>query len=396
MNKKEIPSKEPIGLLLVIALAQLLALTVWFSATAVAPTLRDNWNLNLGQVSALTTTVQIGFVVGALGMAILNIADLVKSRILFCASGLTAAAANTVPTFLSGDDFTAVLALRFLTGVCLAGVYPSGLKVMAGWFRKGRGMAMGVLVGALTVGSAVPHLIKGFGLDWRVVLWVSSALCVFASLLMLRVGDGPFETKGAKFSFRLIARVVSNRGFRSATAGYLGHMWELYAMWTWLAAWLSARLVATSGGNSTVIPSLTFAIIACGGIGSWLAGVWADRFGRPLVAGASMVISGSCALVTPLLFLAPAWVAIPILILWGLTIVADSAQFSAIVTETVDEALRGTALTLQAALGFSLTLASIRITSYMASTYGWQWAFPVLAIGPLVGVVAMTRVPKQA
>lgn len=386
---------EPLSVLLKIALAQLLALTLWFSATAVAPTLQVEWTLSVSAVGALTMAVQLGFVVGALCLAFFNVPDLVPSRYLFGACALVGASVNGMIPLLDGDSFSLVLVLRFVTGASLAGVYPSGLKVMAGWFQRSRGMALGVLVGALTVGSAAPHLIKGIGVDWKVVLWTASGLCVLAVLIMLRVGDGPFETRGSKFQWKLVARVFGNHRYRLATAGYLGHMWELYAMWAWLAAWLAAWTSA-SGSEVHWVPMLTFTVIASGAIGCWGAGLWADRVGRARVAGLSMLLSGSCALASPALFLAPIWIVLPVLLVWGMSIVADSAQFSALVTEVVDDSLRGTALTLQTALGFLLTLVSIRLTSMIAAEWGWQWAFPALAIGPALGALAMQRLGRAS
>jgi MFS family permease len=386
---------EPLRVLAIIAIAQVLALTLWFSATAVAPVLQATWELSVGDVGALTLAVQLGFVIGALGLAVFNVPDLVPSRYLFCLCALIGAAANGIIPLLDAGDFRLVVGLRFVTGAALAGVYPSGLKVMAGWFQRSRGMALGVLVGALTIGSAAPHLIGGLGANWKMVLWSASGLALVASLLMLMVSDGPFETRGSKFQWKLVASVFRNPRYRLATAGYLGHMWELYAMWTWLATWLAAWSMHASS-PARWVPTLTFVVVASGALGCWGAGLWADRAGRARVAGISMLVSGSCALVSPSLFWLPIWVALPILLLWGVSIVADSAQFSAIVTEVVDDSLRGTALTLQTALGFLLTLVSIRLTSAIAGQWGWQWAFPVLALGPALGAVAMRRLQRRA
>ena len=382
-----------------IALAALLALTLWFSASAVGPQLAESWALSSGEVAWLTLTVQLGFVVGAFGIAATGLADLLPARRLFIASALVGAGVNGALVFLDGAQVPLAFGLRFLTGVALAGVYPSALKVMSGWFAASRGMALGALVGALTVGSAVPHLIRGIGLEWQGVILGASFLTVGAAVIMtFVVEDGPYDTTPPPFSWRLVGAVVTNRGVRLSTYGYLGHMWELYAMWTWTAAFLAASAVAAGAGTGWV-PTATFLVIAIGGPGSWLAGVLADRYGRTIVAGGAMAVSGSCALLTPLIFGASPWLVFGLFLVWGFTVVPDSAQFSTMVTETADDELRGTALTLQTGLGFLLTLVTIRGVPVIAESAGWQWAFPWLAVGPALGVAAMVvlrRSPLRA
>lgn len=376
--------------LTLIAVGQLFALSLWFSATAVAPQLESEWGLDAGQVAGLTLAVQIGFVVGALVSAVLNLADVIPSRRLFSLSAIGGAAVNLGLLAIGPDTVGVALGLRFLTGMFLAGVYPAGLKVMAGWFRSGRGMALGVLVGALTVGSASPHLIRGLGVEWQGVVVTASLLTLLSALLMMRVGDGPHDVPSQPFRWSQVLVVLRNRGVRLSTYGYLGHMWELYAMWTWTAAFLAAS-AAESGTGYGSVSVLTFLIIAIGGLGSWVAGLLADRVGRTTVAGTAMAISGTCALLTPVLFGASPLLVVPVLLVWGLTVVADSAQFSTMVTETASDETRGTALTLQTAVGFLLTLVTIRLVPALADTLGWRWAFPVLALGPAAGVAAMVR-----
>jgi MFS family permease len=381
--------------LALIALGQLLVLTLWFSASAVAPQLSLEWSLTETQSTALTLAVQVGFVVGAFGAAATGLADAVPARRLFFVSGLVGASANALLTVLGEGQYATALALRFVTGVSLAGVYPSGLKVMAGWFTAGRGMALGVLVGALTVGSAGPHLIRGVGLEWRGVLWGATVLAIGGAMLMVRyVDDGPSEVTPSPFSWRHVGGVVRNRGVRLSTYGYLGHMWELYAMWTWTAAFLTASSLARGGGVGWV-PLATFGVIASGGIGAWVAGLLADRLGRTRIAGGAMAISGGCALASPLVFGSHPAILMTLFLLWGITVVADSAQFSTMVTEVSDEARRGTALALQTALGFLLTLVTIRGVPLIADAAGWEWAFPWLAAGPLVGIIAMIRLKRS-
>ncbi|MGI9584453.1 MAG: MFS transporter [Acidimicrobiia bacterium] len=374
--------------LVLISVAQLLVLSLWFSASAVSESLEAAWGLGPSQVPWLTMAVQIGFVVGALLSAVANLADRIPARRLFAISATIGAVANGVLVVAGSPSFVVVLLARFVTGVALAGVYPSGMKTIAGWFRERRGMALGVLVGALTVGSALPHLVRGVGLDWQVVLTSSSVLALVGVAIMLAVGDGPYETSVSGFSWRHLRTIVSNRGFRLATIGYLGHMWELYAAWTWVATWVAASAFVGS-------PSMAaFVMIAIGGLGSWVAGWVADRNGRTLVAGGSLLVSGTMAAATAVVFGGPSWIIVVVLVVWGATIVSDSAQFSAMVTEVVDDEVRGTALTLQTALGFSLTLISIWLVSAIADATSWQWAFLVLVPGPVVGIVAMIRLRR--
>jgi MFS family permease len=341
------------------------------------------------QVPLLTLAVQIGFVVGALLSAFLNLADRVRARYLFAVSAVGGGLVNAGLIFLGDGDFAVVIVIRFVTGVALAGVYPSGMKAIAGWFKEGRGTALGILIGALTVGSALPHLVRGLGLDWQVVLLSASGLALLAGAMMLSAGDGPFDTATSAFSWHHIRSIASNRGFRLATVGYLGHMWELYAMWTWVAFYIAA----TDFRGSTSM--VAFAVIAVGGVGAWLAGRLADRRGRTLVAGGSMAISGTAAALTAVVFNAPSWVTIALLLIWGLTVVSDSAQFSAIVTEVVEDEVRGTALALQTALGFMLTLVTILVVPLIADRSSWQWAFLILVPGPIIGTIAMVRLKRS-
>ncbi len=381
--------------LLIIAGGQLLALTLWFSASAVAPQLEEAWAISSGQSAWLTLTVQIGFVVGALVSAIFALPDAIAARKLFLFSALAGAVLNILLIPLGPRSFAAAFVLRFLTGVTLAGVYPSGLKAMAGWFRHGRGMALGTLVGALTIGSAGPHLIRGLGFEWQGVLAGASVLAAIAALILwFGVKDGPYDTAPVSFSWRHVGAAARDRGVQLSTYGYLGHMWELYAMWAWTATFLAASATAGGYGDGWV-PVATFFIIGSGGVGSLAAGVLADKVGRTKVAGGAMAISGTCALLTPFVFGAAPVVVIGLFVVWGVTVVADSAQFSTMVTETADDEYRGTALALQTAVGFLLTLVTIKGVPVLADNWGWQWAFPVLAIGPALGVMAMIRLNRS-
>ena len=378
--------------LVLLAVAELLAMSLWFSASAVVPELEAAWALEAGTAAWLTMSVQLGFVVGAVLSAALTLSDVWRPRTLFFGASLAGAAATAAIAALARGPELA-LPLRFLTGMALAGVYPPGMKIMAGWFRERRGLAIGVLVGALTVGSAAPHLLRvvgGIG-AWRPVLWLAAGLAVVGGLLVLAVEEGPYQPAPASFDPSAVGRIVRDRATMLANAGYFGHMWELYAVWTWIPLWLAAGF-AVDGSRATgpaAAGLVAFATIAVGGAGAWAAGAAADRLGRTRVTSASMVVSGACCLAAGALFGASPWLVVPFCLLWGFAIVADSAQFSACVTELAEPRYVGTALTLQTAVGFLLTVASIRLVPAWQEAWGWTWAFAPLAAGPALGTLAM-------
>ncbi len=384
---------NPRRVLAVVAIAQLLAMAPWFSASAVAPTLARVWQLTPGGTAWLTMSVQLGFVAGALLSAILTLADRVSARRLVAGSAMLAAAATVGVAGASG--FAVGIGCRVLTGAALAGVYPPSMKIAAGWFKEGRGLAIGILVGALTLGSASPHLVRWAvsPAEWRIVLFVAAASAVAGGLLMLLVpGDGPYAAPSPPFSLAAAPRILKDRGVLLVNLGYLGHMWEVYAMWTWMAAFVAASERARRGATAevtTLAALVTFAVVGSGAIGSWLGGKYADRWGRTLVTSGAMVLSASCALLVGLLFGMPLTVLLPVLVIWGITVVADSAQFSAAVSELAPRDYVGTALTLQTSLGFLLTCATIYLLPKVAATIGWRWSMSVLAIGPALGVWAM-------
>ncbi|WP_227374115.1 MFS transporter [Haladaptatus halobius] len=379
--------------LLVIALAELLAMSLWFSATAAAPELAAAWNLTPAETAWLTVAVQLGFVAGALVSSVLTLSDVVQPRYLFAGSALVGAAATAA---IAGyvESAAPAIALRFLTGVALAGVYPPGMKMIAGWFRSNRGFAIGVLVGALTVGSALPHLLRGVGGVGRprVVLYGAAALAVVGGLFALFVEEGPYQSPTAPFDPRAVGRLLGDRATLLANGGYFGHMWELYAVWTWIPTYLFASFAVRGDAVSSELASvLAFGAIAIGGLGAMLAGRLADRLGRTAVTSASMVVSGTACVLAGLLFGAPLPVVVPFVLAWGFAIVADSAQFSTCVTELAEPSYVGTALTLQTAIGFLLTTVSIRLIPVVAGVVGWRWAFASLAVGPALGTLAMLR-----
>jgi MFS family permease len=371
--------------LALLAVALVLSMTTWFSASAVVPQLREEWGLGSTAAAWLTIAVQLGFVAGALVSAVLNVADVVSPRIVILVGATGAAGANALLGLVSGPG--GAIPLRFLTGFFLAGVYPPALKLMSTWFRRGRGTALGILVGALTLGSATPHLVNALGsLDWHTVVYATSALTFAGGLLALAVRDGPYPFPRAIFDPHQARRVFANRGVRLSSLGYFGHMWELYAMWAWFVVFYST---VVAGGAEAAYA--TFAVIAAGAVGCWVGGLLGDRIGRPETTALMLAISGSCALLIGVFADAPGWVVLTIGLVWGFTVVADSAQFSTLVTEHADQAYVGTALTMQLAVGFTLTVATIWLLPFLADGVGWRWAFVFLVPGPALGVVAMLR-----
>jgi MFS family permease len=371
----------------------LCGMSLWFSASAVAPALREAWSLGSGEMGGLTMAVQGGFVAGGLASAILNLPDRVRPTILVAAACALGAAANTAFA-LFAHGLGLALPLRFVTGVCLACVYPPGMLIASTWFRERRGLALGIVVGALTIGTASPHLVAALPRpDWRTVLHVSSASAVVGAVVAVAwVREGPFASKRAPFQPRFVARVFREPALRLANFGYFGHMWELYAAWTWMNVFTLDSLHARGGAVDARAGSLVaFAFIFAGTFGCAVAGAIADRVGRTRIAAASLLVSGACCLASPAAHGAPLPVLAALALVWGFAIVADSAQFSAMVTELSPAEYTGTALTVQMCVGFLVTMVSIRLLPWLAGDGGWRFAFVALVPGPIFGLVAMLR-----
>lgn len=376
-----------------LALSQLLAMALWFAGTAAAPELTARWDLTASQVGWLTTTVQVGFVAGTAVSAVLNLADVVPARLLFAASATAGGLANG--WLAVADSFPSALVSRFLAGVCLAGVYPPAMKMAATWFRARRGLAVGTVVGALTVGKAGPYLLAAWpGATVSFIATVATASALLAAVLIwVGYRDGPYPFPPRPFSWSLVGEVVRLRRWRLATGGYLGHMAEVYSYWAWIPAFVAASLAVQdpAGASGPAAGVLAFGIIAIGGVGCVWGGQVADRIGRERFVTIAMAISGSCALLVGLTFGRSLWLLAPVALLWGCFVVADSAQFSVLVTESVPPHAAGTALTLQTSLGFLLTTLTIQLVPLMVDAFGWAWAFPLLAVGPALGIWAIRR-----
>lgn len=373
----------------VLVIAELLCMSLWFTASAVTPQLQVRWSLDAAAAGWLTMTVQLGFVAGTAVVALFNLADIWPPRWLVAVCAFMAAAANAF--VLVFDSYGIALLMRFMTGFFLAGVYPPGMKMMATWFLANRGLAIGTLVAFITLGSASPYLIRALPFVSPDFVIVSASLSAFTGALLIAFfyRDGPHTFERRPFSWHLIGTVVRHRETRLAIGGYLGHMWELYAMWSLVAIFF----LEYSGVASTA--ALTaFAVIATGSVGCVLAGQWADRVGRERVTIWSMSMSGACALIMGWLIDAPAPLVISVALIWGFAVIADSAQFSALVTEVAPRHAVGTALTLQTSLGFLLTAFTIWFAIRLHTLFDWRVAFGMLAIGPALGILAMNRLRR--
>lgn len=395
-GRDDVVSSDPDGRLLPLVLltvALVLGLSTWFSATAVVPQLTEAWALSATGKAWLTISVILGFVVGALFSSVFNLADRLRPQVVMLVGAVGAGIANLGLIWAGG--VAPGVALRLATGFFIAGVYPPSFKLISTWYRSGRGMALGALAAGIILGNASPHLANALGgIDWQSVIYATSIMSVLGGVVAFSVNDGPFEFPRSVFDPRQVGRVFANRGVRLASIGYFGHMWELFAMAAWFLIFFGDHLMAGGEDALPLAAFVTFVVIAMGAVGSWVGGFIADRWGRTNFTALMLAISGLCSIGIGLLFDGPTWPIVAVGLIWGFTVVADSAQFSAMVTEVGDQSYVGTALTMQIAIGFTISAATIWIIPIVEEVTTWRWAFAVLALGPLVGIAAMLRLKR--
>jgi MFS family permease len=379
--------------LTLLLVAELAAMSLWFVSAAILPDMIREAAISPARQAALSSAVQAGFVVGAVVSAVLGISDRFDPRRVFALSAIAAGLCNGVLLIAPPGSIPAIAA-RFATGALLAGVYPVGMKIAVGWGQRDRGFLVGALVGALTLGSAAPHLLALFGgADWRLTVAISSVAAIAAGFVGLAVQLGPHHARSATFDPKSIWVAWTNRRVRLAYAGYLGHMWELYAMWAWIGVASAASYAATMPADAAItLAKLTaFLAIGLGAATSVVAGLVGDRIGKATTAAIAMAVSGASALLVATTFAGPAWLTFALIMIWGASVVPDSAQFSALVADAAPPEVAGSLLTFQTALGFALTIVTVQIVPVAAAAVGWPLVLASLAVGPALGIVAMLR-----
>lgn len=377
-----------------ISISELFALSLWFSASAIVPELGKVWGLSSAMEAWVTSSVQIGFIAGALVSSYFGISDRYDTRKIFSIAAFCGAILNGMIIFT--DNAFVAITLRLLTGVTLAGIYPTAVKLLSQWFPIRRGMAIGILIAALSLGSSLPHFVVLFfsSVNWRFVIVTSSILAFISSLIMKGIlVDAPTSSKGNAVSFRMLKKVIANKPVMLANYGYFGHMWELYAMWTWLPAFLTASCLKYSPTSNPLLGGLfSFICIGvAGALGCVIGGYYSDKIGRSRLTIIAMSVSAFCSLIIGFTFGHSLWLTFMLSLIWGMSIIADSAQFSAVVTEFAEVDYVGTALTFQMSIGFLITIFSINLIPLLEKEIGWEWVFSLLSIGPILGTISMFR-----
>ncbi len=379
-------------------LAEVAAMSLWFVSAAIVPEMTKSAPISPFQEAALSSGVQAGFVLGALSLAIIGLPDRIDPRLVFSTCAVTAGLAN-LALLIAEPGSVIAIAARVATGALLAGVYPVGMKIIVGWGVDDRGFLVGALTSALALGSASPHLIALFGgADWQITVIATSIAAFFAGFLCIGISLGPHHTKAARFDPSVIPTAWRNRRVRLAYAGYLGHMFEMFAMWAWIGAAVTVSYgITMPASDAQDLAKLTaFAAVGISSLTCVTAGYFADRWGKAEIAILAMIVSGASAILTGLTFGGPAWITFSLVVIWGLSVAPDSAQFSALVADAAPPDQVGSLMTLQTALGFALTIVTVQLTPVMASMFGWPLVLAALAVGPVFGVIAMLRLRRIA
>lgn len=383
-------AKRPGWILPVIIFSQFAGTSLWFAGNAVLPELQREWNLPADSLGYITSAVQFGFIAGTLVFAFFAVADRYSPRVVFFACSLLGGLSG-LGIFLVAPHFSGLLMSRFMTGFFLAGIYPVGMKIAAGWYQRGLGSAIGFLVGALVLGTSFPHLLKGLGasVSWEAVTLGVCATAVLGGLSMLLfVPDGPGLARGARFDPRALALIFRSRAFRASAFGYFGHMWELYAFWAFVPFALAAYSVRVPGTELNVA-FWSFCVIAAGFVGCAAGGVISLKMGSARVAFAQLLASGVCCALSPLMFQAPLPLFLAFLLFWGVVVVGDSPQFSTLNAQSAPPALVGSALTIANCIGFAISILSIQLLNVLAGAVRADYLFVPLTIGPILGLIAL-------
>lgn len=381
----------PKRILPTIVFAQFAGTSLWFAGNAILPSIQTSWGLPDNAIANVTSAVMLGFIAGTFLFALFSVADRFKSSHVFLSCAVLGAVSN-IAILVLPQSYLLLLLGRFFTGFFLAGIYPVGMKIASDWFSGNLGKALGYLIGALVIGTAFPHLLNylGTGLSWRAVLIGTSALALIGGLLtFFLVGDGPYRKTGSRFEPQRIIDVFKIKDFRSAAFGYFGHMWELYTFWAFLPFILTFY---NQQHNSEINVSLwTFIIMASGVIGCVTGGISSLKIGSAKVAYRFLLASGILCLLSPLFFIVPPFAFLGLLIIWGIAVIGDSAQFSTLNAQTAPPEFKGTALTIAVSIGFLLTIPSIQLLGFLSEQIDTKWLLLTLVVGPIFGLIYTKR-----